>query len=48
MHEKVPDVVSILGENWAIAFKDRAEDELLTSFAGYCDRTSRRIVIAKA
>ena len=46
MHEKVPDVVSILGENWTIAFKDRAEDELLASFAGYCDRTSRRIVIA--
>ena len=44
--ENAQDTINILGETWTICVKDRAEDEFLTSLAGYCDRTSRRIVIA--
>lgn len=37
--------VSILGAEWKIYFRTRKEDKLLKTFSGYCDYTTREIVV---
>lgn len=39
--------VMILGTSWKIKFKKAEEDPMLKERDGYCDRTIKKIVIAK-
>ena len=37
--------INILGEQWTIEYKCKAEDKYLNDCDGYCDKTTRTIVI---
>lgn len=39
--------INVLGAQYTIDFKDRAEDALLENADGYCDKTTKKIVVAK-
>lgn len=39
-------VISILGNKWKIKYKKRSVDECLDDSDGYCDETTKKIVIA--
>ena len=39
--------INVLGTEYTIEFKTSAEDECLFEFDGYCDKTSKRIVVSQ-
>lgn len=38
---------NILGTEYMVEFKKREQDELLQRYDGYCDKTSRKIVVVE-
>lgn len=39
--------ISILGQNYTVEYKTSAEDDCLLECDGYCDKTSKRIVVVE-